>query len=72
MTPKIFRGKLKNGKIIPEDRLPTSPEELEVQIFVFGPTTPLIDRQRFFGSMKGQWGDPIKYQRKMRKEWERH
>lgn len=74
MAPKIIRGKIENGKIIPETPFSKTIEKKMVQIVVF----PIQNNgkegehsDRFLGILKGRFEDPLAYQKKMRKEWNR-
>lgn len=62
----LIPGKIQGGKIIPEKKLPFKGGEVQIKIFVL-PHRPKVEK--FFGKLKGVFGDGLKYQKKIRSEW---
>lgn len=71
MTPKVIEGIIKNGKIFPKKNIPKTMSGLEVRIFVLPLGKEQKERMQYFGAIKKGWGDPVKYQRKLRNEFEK-
>lgn len=71
MAPTIIEGEVKNGKIIPKKTLPKAVADMHVQILLTPKASPAKERMKYRGSVPHGWGDPVKYQRKIRAEFER-
>lgn len=71
MAPKIISGKIREGYIIPQERLPSGNFEIKIILLPKKKTT-ISKVDSYFGTLPNLWGkDVIKSQRKLRKEWER-
>ena len=67
----VISGKIENGKIIPKAPLPAGTNNALVRIFIL---PAIIKKEKpkksYFGLVKGVYGDALKYQKKIRKEWD--
>lgn len=72
MTTKMINGVIKNGAIIPYQPLPKNFGKLDVKIYVFPQADLLQKRGIYKGAMPLGWGDPVKYQKKQRKDIDRN
>ena len=63
---KVITGTIKKGKIIPHQDLPQETKNGTVKIFIF---TESPSKKSFFGKCKGVFGDALKFQKHMRREW---
>ena len=63
---KVISGKIKDGKIISGSKIPNFKDGAEVKIFIFPKQK---NTAKFFGKGKGIFGDGLKYQKQLRKEW---
>lgn len=59
-------GKIRNGKIIPEKKIPYKEGKVQIKIFVFPKSPP---HSSYFGKLRGIFGDAVHYQKKIRSEW---
>lgn len=64
---KIISGKIEKGKIIPSERLSGQTENTHIRIFIFPQVKNNIN---YFGKGKGIFGDGLKFQKKIRQEWQ--
>lgn len=71
MAPTVIEGEVKNGKIILKKALPKAAADMNIQIILTPKSKVKNFRGKFFGAFPHGWGDPVKYQRRIRKEWER-
>lgn len=73
MAPKIIEGTIQKGKIVPKENIPKNISGLEVRIIVLGKKNTELakEREKYRGAVPSGWGDPLKYQRKLREEWKR-
>lgn len=71
MAPTIIEGVIKNGKILPKKNIPKTMSGLEVRIFVLPLSKGQKERMKYFGAIPKGWGDPVKYQKKLRDEFEK-
>lgn len=71
MAPTIIEGEVKNGKIVTKKALPKAAADMRIQIILTPKTNLAKERMKYRGSVPHGWGDPVKYQRKIRAEFER-
>lgn len=71
MTIKVINGTIKNGKIIPEIVLPGTASMVGVKIIILPVHDQIKARSKYRGGFGRGWGDPVKYQKEIRKELER-
>lgn len=64
---KVISGKIENGRIVPTTPLSPKLNNALVKIYVW--TKNPLRKSDYFGKGKGIFGDALKYQKKLRKEW---
>ena len=68
MNTRILKATIKNGTIIPEKGMDLYKNITHVKVIVIGKNDSHDKRKHYKGTLKKGWGDPVNYQRKMRKE----
>lgn len=68
MNSKILNATIKGGNIVPEKGLGEYKHMTHVKVLVIPSSKNSSKREIYKGSLKKGWGDPIHYQKKLRKE----
>ena len=68
MNSKLLNATIKGGKIVPEGGLGEYKHMTYVKVLLIPSSKNSQKRGTYKGSAKKGWGDPVSYQKKLRKE----